>query len=310
MNIPNSFLFDNQISTLKEKEIKWENGYLGRGAILNDKKILLSVYKDGKCFLFNFDQSSLKFNNMYDSDCLKLEEISLISINKKSEIVIYDNKTYCLRVFDSLFKIIRSLSLSENNWKTFNDMTVDEDTNDIYFLKCIESSGLLKIDYKEDQFKIVDLQDERIDKEKFKPRFLRVLNDQIFILNGCSLYIDPDSREFENKFGDSLIFIYDKSPCKLKHVVDLKLYAMCQPWNLIFDKESNIYTTVFQINQKQFVSNERYLIKLTKHGDLIATAVLNEINFLANDIFYSREQFLFYKESCIYLSKFFTQNND
>ena len=92
-------------------------------------------------------------------------------------------------------------------------------------------------------------------------------NNQIFIVNLCSLRVDQDSRElFETTLGESYIYVLDKNPLRLKNLIDLKNYAMYQPWNLIIDKNSNIYTTVSQLDGKKFISKERYLCKFNKEA--------------------------------------------
>ena len=84
----------------------------------------------------------------------------------------------------------------------------------------------------------------------------------------------------------------------LKHLIVLKNYAMCQPWNLIVDKNSNIYTTVAQIDEKKFISKDRYLCKLNKHGDMLDCCQLEQTYLsLSNDMIFLDDKLIFLKEN-------------
>ena len=122
-------------------------------------------------------------------------------------------------------------------------------------------------------------------------------NNQIFIVNLCSLRVDQDSRElFETTLGESYIYVLDKNPLRLKNLIDLKNYAMYQPWNLIIDKNSNIYTTVSQLDGKKFISKERYLFKFNKDGDVLDCCRL-EHTYLSNDMILVDDKLIFFKEN-------------
>ena len=299
VNAPDSFTLNNENKRLRLKVFNM--GLLGRGSILDKKKILFSVLHENQYYLFIFDLVSFEFLDKIDSKRLQLEQIDSIMINNKSEILIYDSKTCTINLYDSNFTKTGNF-LIENSQKISNfnisDITIDKETNDIYCVSCFGISSILRIDYLTKETVCL-----KADSNKFfKPRFIRVVNNQIFIVNLCSLRIDQESREMESIFGDSSIHIYDKNPFRIKFSVSLKEYSMCQPWGLVVDKQSNIYTTVSKVNKtKNSVSKGKYFLKLTKNGEYVEETLLNEkIDFLCNDMFYLNNMLLIYKENLIY----------
>jgi hypothetical protein len=179
-------------------------------------------------------------------------------------------------------------------------MTVDEDTNDIYFVKCVGISDIKFFDYNNERMKALDWKSSKQLKidDSFKPRFIRVLNNQIFIVNASSIQIDFEKRILKDtpSFGESYIYILDKNPFKFKLLIDLRRYAFSQPWNLIVDKDLNIYTTVYQINERKYIENKRYLCKFNKSGDLTDSVPL-EHTYLSNDMIFVEDKIIFFKEN-------------
>ncbi len=100
----------------------------------------------------------------------------------------------------------------------------------------------------------------------------------------------------ECQLGESYIYILNKYTFDIKVFIDLNKYAKCQPWNLIIDKDSNIYTTCSSIDNKRIISNERYLIKLDKDGGELLTIQLKH-NYLSNDMIYIDDKLIFFKEN-------------
>ena len=176
-------------------------------------------------------------------------------------------------------------------------MAIDEDTDTvIYLVKCVGESSFKIIDYKNK----IEKPFERTNIEQlkgFKPRFIRVVNNQIFIINLCCALIDQNNRErVVDEFGGSLIYIFDKNLFKLKMKIDLEKYTMYQPWNLIVDKDSNIYTTVSEIKEKKFISKERFLCKFDKNGNQLVVIPLKH-TFLSNDMIFTEDKLVFFKEN-------------
>ena len=209
--------------------------------------------------------------------------------------IILEDYSGCLVFFDKNLNYISRFDAKLND---YNDMTVDEDTNDIYLVKCVGKSDIKVIDYETKKGKPLNwLNSMPLNDETFKPRFIRVANNQIFIVNLSSPKIDQNSRELiETTFGESYIYILDKNPFNLKHLIDLKKYTLYQPWNLIVDKNSNIYTTVSQMNDKKYISNERFLCKFNKNGDPLDSMPLKH-TYLSNDIIFLDDKLLFFNEN-------------
>jgi hypothetical protein len=300
LNTPDNFFVKDMTPNPDESE--WANGLLGRGTMLDNDTILIVSKNDKSYFINLFDQKNFQLKRSIEAENLALEEPSLISVNTKSEIIIIDNKTGNLHFFNDNFNGLKKFDL---NLIDFNDMAIDEDTNDVYLVKCIDQSRIMAFNYLTKKLKDIYLNSKQIDDKKFKPRFIRVVNNQIFIVNACSLRINKETREIqESTFGESLIYILDKTTLDVKNIIDFNKYAMCQPWSLIVDKDSNIYTTVSSINDKKFISKERYLCKLNNCGDLLESCSLRT-DILPNDIFYLNPQFFLFKENYKFVYIFF-----
>ena len=268
-------------------------GIIGRGTILDVNRILFSVSVDQKHYLYVFNQ---QFNVICDATKLGIEEISLLTTNKNSDILIYDNKNNKIDLFNSDFKWMMVYAFLDDY--EFSDMCVDEDTNDVYLASCITKSDIYKVNHRTKQSDFI----EATDHKNFKPRFIRAINGQIIVVNACSIRFQPDNREIiETTFGESIIYIFDKQPFQIKHLIDFKNYALCQPWGLIVDKDSNIYTTVCQLNEQKFFSKERLFCKLNKGGDLLDSIPLCNYT-LPNDIIKINDRviFLYLEEINVY----------
>jgi hypothetical protein len=76
------------------------------------------------------------------------------------------------------------------------------------------------------------LPDELLKSDKFKPRFIRVLKNRIFILNACSIRVNQETRELiETTFGESIIYVLDKATKEIKLKIDLNTFAQVkQRW--------------------------------------------------------------------------------
>ena len=271
--------------------------YLLRGSITKSNEIAnISKLKDGeeKFFVQFFtvpkkkdDNFELKTSNRYDCSHTKisLQNPSLIAINNQDEIIVLVDSGLVL-----LDKNFNEISKYPCKLIGYNDMAIDEDTV-IYLVKCVGESSIKIIDYKnkiEKQF-----EKSKIEQLKgFKPRFIRVVNNQIFIISTCSLRIDQDNKQLiEELFGESRIYIFDKNSFNLKHFLNLKEIGMYQPWNLMIDKNSNIYTTAYHIDRKK-----RILCKFSIDGTLLDDIDL-EHTYLSNDIIFTNDNFIFFKES-------------
>jgi len=292
LNTPNNYSISKFNETIEPSE--FEYGLLGRATILDENRIIFSVLNRKEYFLYSFCSIQKSFQKVADSKSLELEQIDLITSNSRREILIFDNKTFNLNLYDSNFKIIK------NYKKLFNlnlsDLCIDEDTNDVYLVSSFNKEyKLLKIEHLTK--KVLPI---TVLNENFKPRFIRVLNYQIFIVNACSIRVH-NQEKIETNFGESYLYIYNKSSFRLELKIDLNNYSMCQPWGLIVDKNSNIYTTISKIDDKKCISSEKYLLKLDRFGNVSDAIIqLNEINFLCNDMFLFKNQFVIYKENLIY----------
>ena len=216
---------------------------------------------------------------------ISLQNPSLIAINNQDEILILVDSGLVL-----LDKNLNEISKYPCELIGYNDMAIDEDTV-IYLVKCVGESSIKIVDYKNK----IEKQFERSNIEQlkgFKPRFIRVVNNQIFIISTCSLRIDQDNKQLiEELFGESRIYIFDKNSFNLKHFLNLKEIGMYQPWNLMIDKNSNIYTTAYHIDRKK-----RILCKFSIDGKLLDNIDL-EHTYLSNDIIFTDDNFIFFKES-------------
>jgi hypothetical protein len=277
----------------------WTKKCFGRGVVINQNEIAIIVSEflpqpHNRIFLFDKDGT---LNNCFDAKNLDFTKPTLITVNKISQILIFDNSDGKIKIYKHSNKGLEHVDSIKTNLKDFNDMTVDEDTNDIYFVKCVGNSDIKVICNKTRKIKPVQWAVGELKKDNFKPRFIKVLQNRIFIVNACSFRIDSQTGEIgETTFGESYIYVLDKKTFEVKNLIDFKTYGFYQPWSLIVDIELNIYTTLSQINDRKFISEERYLCKLNRGGDIEGCFKYSPSK-LPNDIFYLNEKLMIFNEN-------------
>ena len=277
----------------------WRDKNLLRGVVISQNEIAVIVNEfSNKCYRIFIFRSDFLLQFSFEAKELNLIEPTLITVNKNSIVLIFDNSDGKIKAFRFLNQTVSKKGSLNTELKDYNDMTIDEDTDDIYLLKCINEVNIKVVNglSKKQNIKTLRLPDALIKSKEFKPRFMRVLKNRIFLLNACSIRIDPESREKEVKFGESFIYVLEKETCEIKLFIDLNNYAMCQPWGLIVDQDLNIYTTLYQVNDKKYLSEDRYLCCFNSGGDLKHSSSLKNKDFKAsvcpNDIFISSEVFI------------------
>ena len=288
-------------------EVKVKDMVLERGTIINNKELAIIAFeiesKNYYILIFNKNCDLVRYIKGQE---LNLEKPKLISSNRNNEILITDDKKNLLVLYseDFLKKDYFPFGLVD-----YNDMTVDEETNDIYIVKCIGKTDIKVIDYKTKHLKKIEWnKDLLLKSEKFKPRFIRVVKDRIFVVNASSICIDPDSRVHRVEFGESYIYILDKYSFNIIKFIDLNELNFCQPWNLIIDNGLNVYTTVYKLYDNKCVSTGRFLIKIdkscdnfTKSGDLLSS-------FLPNDAYIIKDELILFIENKLYLYSIFFES--
>jgi hypothetical protein len=292
-NVPPSI----NIKDLKAKDFKnrdnWKKDlYLLRGTVVinqkemnnNNQFAIIGFDRDKSSYrIYLLDSNSIITAN-YDAKKLKLVEPSLITINSKSTVLIFDNHNGKIKAFRIVKQSLTAKGSINTNLKDYNDMTVDEDTQDIFLVKCIGNESVIKV-IRENGVVNYRLPDELLKSDKFKPRFIRVLKNRIFILNACSIRVDQETRELiETTFGESIIYVLDKATKEIKLKIDFNTYGLCQPWTLLVDENLNMYTTVSTIDINQIIPNERYLCKLNSGGDIVEDSKEIKTTNLTNDI--------------------------
>ena len=254
-----------------------------RSTIIDDNLIAIisQDIKSSRYYICLYNSDTTLKTKEIDAQSLCIEAPSLITTNKSSQVLITDDANGKLLIFDKNFK---ALTNNDACLQGSSDMTVDEDTNDIYLVKYDGNPHLRVISNhstKRHQYNMND----------FRPRFIKVANNQIYIVNACSLRFESEKRI--PHFGESSIYIFDKNSYdEPKFKINFNDHQMCQPWTLIIDNNLNIYTTVFKMTEKK----SRYLCKLNKERCVEECLPLDR-NLLANDIFYLKKRFLVIEES-------------
>ena len=266
-----------------------------KGLVISKNEILVIIREDRNYRILLFD-SNIVLSKVIESKDLNLFEPTLMTINNKSIIFIFDNSNSKISSFDNK---MNKIAVLDTKLKDYNDMTVDEDTNDIYLVQCINRPRIEIINRLGKRIQTLNLPVEMVSSEAFKPRFIRVLKNQIFILNVCSIHVNQKTRVIiETAFGDSIIYILDKLSKEIKLKIDLNLYGLCQPWGLIVDGDLNIYTTVSQVDEKIFIQKERYLCKLNRSGDLHDCIKLHD-EIYPRDLLFLNNSLIFFEETSI-----------
>jgi hypothetical protein len=312
-NVPPSI----NIKDLKDKDFKnrdnWKKDLLLlRGTVVINQKEMNN--NNNQFAIIGFDRakssyriylldSNSSITANFDAEKLKLVKPSLITMNNKSTVLIFDNYNGKIKAFRIVKRSLTSKGSINTNLKDYNDMTVDEDTQDIFLVKCIDNESVIRVIKEDDVEKkvlIYRLPDELVKSDKFKPRFIRVLKNRIFILNACSIRINQETRELiETTFGESFIYVLDKASKEIKFKIDFTKFAFCQPWTLLVDENLNMYTTVSTIDTTQIISNKRYLCKLNRGGDIVEELKEIKTTNLSNDILILDNSFIIINENDI-----------
>ena len=265
----------------------WKDKYFIRGVATSNNQIVLIVYNnEAKAYSIYIFDSNIVLLTTFEAKELKIVEPTLITINSKSTILIFDNENGKIKAFNFEYQKSKNKGLYDTKLKDFNDMTVDEETDDVYFVKFASTNSEIKV-YEKETKRVKDfpLPRELSESDKFKPRFVRVLKDRVFLVNLCSLRICQNTREIiETSSGESCIYVLDKKSGEIKLNINFNNYGLCQPWALIVDQDLNIYTTASRIEEKKFILNKRFLCKLNKGGDLECCEEIATTS-LPNDIF-------------------------
>jgi hypothetical protein len=268
---------------------------LFRSTLINSTKLAIIVFEilSKRYFIDIYDLNDSRVSRRFD--CIK--NPSLITTNSNSEILITDNSNGCLYIYDNNFLNMQAqLKLDLQN---FNDICFDDQNNHVYFVKCVGHSEI-KI-YLINENIIRTMNKSWFYSNPFKPRSIKVIQDKVIILNACSLRIDQDNGTIiEKTYGESFIYILNKATFDIQKIIDFN-NKYVQPWSLIIDNKSNIYTTVYKSDKNgTSVESERYLCKLDENGNILNDDV-HKINtkYLQNDLFYSNNAFYFITENRI-----------
>ena len=286
---PNRPNIPDNIECLKSLSKINTNDLLFRGTLISSTKLAVISLdtKINKYYIAVYDLEST--NNECKCYCWDyLKKPSLITSNKYSHVLVTDDASGDLFIFknglpDSSKKIKLFL-------EKYNDMTVDEETNNIYFVKSIGGSEI-KIYYPAiNQYDVI--------KINCTPKSIKVFQDKIFVVNICSLHIDQENGKIIAKtLGESSIWVLDKKSFSVILNVRLK-EAFIQPWSIIVDNKSNIYTTLFKVNENKCIEKERYLCKIDEKGNILSEIKLNT-KYLQNDMLYSNHIFYMITENNI-----------
>ena len=265
---------------LKKGSLKLANGLFLRGTVLSDNSLAIVTDKAILVLNSSLDKDS---KQVFDLDKLKLKKPRLIATNKSGKILITDNETGCLNLYNSRFEFetTRNESLGD-----YCEMTVDNDTDEIYLVKPfgLEYSKGYKIKHLTSSGSKSLRMNNQNDSEDFRPRSIKVVDDKIYITNAVSVRLNPVTRQFEETtIGENCIYIFHKSSFELYLKINLNDQQLIQPWSLFVDKNSNIYTTAFMLDN-QVVSKERYLFKINEK--LENCGAMKECNFLTQDLLY------------------------
>lgn len=186
------------ITNIKEfsKKKTNEGTYIIRATTCgNEHRIVLITYNKNKnAYFLSIYDKNVSFLTEYQTKDLSIEIPNLISTNTNKEILIVDNKDGALHIFDYDFNF---LSTHNFELKDYNDMTVDQATNDIYLIKFFGESDIKKVDYTSKSIKLINWEKP----VEFKPKFIKIANNLIIILNVHSIRICESTNEFKNDFG-------------------------------------------------------------------------------------------------------------
>ena len=283
--------------SLNFDKIQIESGLLlFRSTLISSSKLAIIVFEilSKKYFVDIYDLSDRRLFRRLSH----LKNPSLITSNSKLEMLITDTSNGTLYIYrHDLVSIRLQVKLKLYD---YNDMSFDDEKNDIYFVKCIGNCEITI--YMCNQNRIKKIDKSWFTNNSFRPKSIKVNKDKLYILNACSVRIDQDNGEIiEKTFGDSLIYILNKITFDIQKIIDFN-NEYSQPWSLVIDNELNIYTTLYKINKENHVEiTERYLCKLERNTGIILDNCIHKLNtkYLQNDLFYTNNTFYFVTENGI-----------
>jgi hypothetical protein len=261
---------DDRIKCLETRTV--EDILFLRGTCMQNNQLAIIGYNRyyDDFYIYIYNVNSFKLNKTIKTKDYSILKPSLILSNKSSELLITDTTNGHFYILKSDFK--SQPKMFDFNLKRYSDMCLDDLTNDIYFVNFFGRSEIKIVNYDENRI----YQIFKDDLKDFKPFRIKVVDDQIIILNACSLRINLETRDLiKTAFGGSFIYIFNKHSKEINLKIDLEENGFYQPWCL-FVRKNAIYTTALQCLDTT-ISNERILLKIqNEHLTPIQIEKINE----------------------------------
>ena len=196
--------------------------------------------------------------------------------NLKNEIFVGDYKLQCIFVFDENFNKITEFG--HDVAKAPNTITMDKITGLVY---CTDYwYDKVSIWYGEQPSS--DYGDNCKTTGNFhctkytlsneftcdSPAYIQIADSKIFIVSAVELEIEENTSKLKDiKKGANCIFVFDK--IKLCILFKIKLKDWIEPYGLVVDSQSNIYTSASNLDNDNNISTTAYLFKFDKNGCLL-----------------------------------------
>jgi hypothetical protein len=261
---------------------------------INDAKEMLSLaYLKNKVVACDFNAASLHFLSLdtWSIDTFEdvlIKEPSGLCVGKNDELFIAECSINNVIVYDHKLNFLRQLNTQEKLREALK-MKID----------LIETKNLLYISHKNHD-KITVWNSQRgnlVDTIKIKaPSCMEFSQDFLYVLSYTEWDRDEQTGKLVNLQKDTnCIFILDKF--NYETVDKIMFDYWLQPFGLYLDKNINIITTAYELNENNEVSNDRFLYVISQTGDLLNKIMFEHTRGARDLIFFDDKMFRCYKKS-------------
>jgi hypothetical protein len=244
--------------------------FLNRIAYLESKQqYLITDREDRTIKILNCDGDYL---GEYNPNLLLEYPFALYVNNSTNEIFVGDYKLQRIIVFDENFKYITEFG--NDIAKAPNTITADKLTGFIYCTDYwYDKVTIWRGEYPDDLNSIGNYRcTNYLLNSEFScdsPSYIQICHDKIFIVSAVELETEETSLKLkEIKKGSNSIFVFDK--INLENLFTIRLKDWIEPYGLVVDQNSNIYTSASEIDNENNISSTASLFKFDKNGCLLS----------------------------------------
>lgn len=232
-------------------------------------QILLSDYKDSSLKIVDIDAGNLveTIKNEY------LITPMCLCTNSLNELFVFCDKRQLICILNEKFELIKLI----NDIPTVAGMCIDKENEDnLYFTQ-----------WELNKLSLISIENEKIIKsiDLNQPKNILMRRNKLYVISFTEWDYTVSSKRMlkEVVSGDNSIFILDK--VKLEILNKIKFQEWLSPRGIHIDKNENIWTLAFKLDQQKNYSKYKHLFGVNKYGYVIQSLELNDVEWLADVLF-------------------------